>query len=305
LSVEPECPLTLSVSSATDAVVWRKAGHAALALLTAATALLCLPFLARTEIAWSEMNPWLLAITATSTLAITLHACMVMSPQRGLAFLALALFMSLVAEFNGTRWHLPFGYRYVYDPAVQPRLWSELPLCVPPLWVVLAYTALVFLRRMRVRAGGRIVPARLLLKVGLCSLYLMATDLFLDPLGVSVGTWTWPEGGAYFGIPILNYAGWLVVGVLIFLPWFALAKDEPAGGGPAGLDIAFAIVSIGLTILCLAACVWRLGIWLPTVLSAPVLAPVWIYWLAGLRAGKPCPDAAPGIALPGKRTTPE
>jgi uncharacterized membrane protein len=271
---------------------WRRVTYGALIILTLATALLCIPFLQRSKIDWYEMNPWLQAITATGAGAALLHACLSLSAKRGLLFMALALVMSVIAEYNGTVWHLPFGYRYVYDPAVQPRIWSQLPLCVPPLWCVLAYTPIVFLRRMRVCSDGRLNLARLSAKVGLCSLYLMATDFFLDPLGISVGTWTWPEGGAYLGIPILNYVGWFLVGVSIFLPWFVWVKDEAVCRSAFVVDAGFGIASVGLTILCLAACVWRLGTWLPALLAGPVLVPVWFYWLRRESCTKPVQSLA-------------
>jgi putative membrane protein len=29
-----------------------------------------------------------------------------------------------------------------------------------------------------------------------------------------LGFWIWPEGGAYYGVPLSNYAGWLLSGAL-------------------------------------------------------------------------------------------
>ena len=39
-------------------------------------------------------------------------------------------------------------------------------------------------------------------------------DGVLDPGAASLGFWIWPDGGAYYGVPTSNYAGWLLSGAL-------------------------------------------------------------------------------------------
>ncbi|MEZ4635217.1 MAG: carotenoid biosynthesis protein [Caldilineaceae bacterium] len=48
-------------------------------------------------------------------------------------------------------------------------------------------------------------------------LAITAWDLFLDPQMVAWQLWVWETPGGYFGIPWVNYAGWLLTGVLITL----------------------------------------------------------------------------------------
>ena len=45
----------------------------------------------------------------------------------------------------------------------------------------------------------------------------MLLDLVLDPLAVSEKRWGWELPGVYYGIPILNFFGWLLVPLLILL----------------------------------------------------------------------------------------
>lgn len=278
---------------------------AAIATLIAAPPDWGIPFLAGRDYPWTVMNGWLLAIAAVSALAVFGYACYRLSVRDGLLMLALCMGVSLAAEYAGLRWRLPFGYRYVYDLALQPLLLGEVPAAVPPLWFVVASAPIFFLRRFSVRPAGRLDAGRTLVKTGLCSLYLTATDLFLDPLGVSSGAWTWPEGGPYFGIPLLNFAGWFVVGVVIFLPYFLLARDSegPRRRGAAGLDAAMAAVFIGVTALCFLACLLRLGTWAPAFAAGAVIVPFWGYWLAGVLAAKPCRLMDRWIRLDGRFET--
>ena len=52
-----------------------------------------------------------------------------------------------------------------------------------------------------------------------------AWDLFLDPQMVAWGYWVWARPGAYFGIPVINYFGWILSAFL--LSWVALALVRP------------------------------------------------------------------------------
>ncbi|MCA1847988.1 MAG: carotenoid biosynthesis protein [Actinobacteria bacterium] len=46
------------------------------------------------------------------------------------------------------------------------------------------------------------------------ALLLVLMDGVLDPGAAFLGFWIWPEGGAYYGVPLSNYAGWLLSGAL-------------------------------------------------------------------------------------------
>jgi putative membrane protein len=61
----------------------------------------------------------------------------------------------------------------------------------------------------------------------LSALAFTAWDLFLDPQMVGWGFWVWEIPGQYFGIPLSNYLGWIVVSALITLA--ANPKDLPVG----------------------------------------------------------------------------
>ena len=67
-----------------------------------------------------------------------------------------------------------------------------------------------------------------MVKLGLLSaLAFTAWDLFLDPQMVGWGFWAWDKPGLYFGIPLGNYLGWIVVSAVITL--VANPKDLPIG----------------------------------------------------------------------------
>lgn len=128
---------------------------------------------------------------------------------RGAAvLLAVAGGGGLLAEAVGLRTGFPFG-GYAYTETLGPEL-LDVPLVVPLAWVMMAWPALVVGRTLARR------PAAVALLGGAA---LAAWDVFLDPQMVAAGHWTWadPVPALPFvpGIPLTNFAGWVVVAVLM------------------------------------------------------------------------------------------
>jgi putative membrane protein len=95
-------------------------------------------------------------------------------------------------------------------------------------WVMMAWPALVVARTLAVRG-----PA----VVAVGAVALTVWDVFLDPQMVDAGHWTWfhPDPGLPLvpGIPLTNYAGWLLVSALVVAALHALLRREARPSGPA------------------------------------------------------------------------
>ena len=57
------------------------------------------------------------------------------------------------------------------------------------------------------------------MRIVIAALALSAWDLSLDPRMVQDGNWIWHDGGAYFGVPLSNFVGWVVTALLVYLVW--------------------------------------------------------------------------------------
>lgn len=110
------------------------------------------------------------------------------------------------AEALGSRTGIPFG-AYHYTDKLQPQLLG-VPLLVPLAWLMMLPPAWGAAQRITGRASG-------LAFVVVSALAFTAWDLFLDPQMVRWGLWVWTQPGPYFGIPLVNFAGWLLVSGLI------------------------------------------------------------------------------------------
>ena len=125
-------------------------------------------------------------------------------PAFGLVYLA-----SLAAELVGTTTGWPFG-AYSYGTLLGPKWLGHVPILIPVSWFLMAVPAYVLGRygfRSRVVAG-LIAGAAL----------LSAWDLALDPaMSRLTSYWSWEQTGIYYGMPLVNLAGWLFTGTVIML----------------------------------------------------------------------------------------
>jgi carotene biosynthesis associated membrane protein len=114
--------------------------------------------------------------------------------------------VGFTAEAVGTATGVPFGH-YAYTDSLGPRLLG-VPLVIPLAWTMMAYPALLVGRRCGTGIGSRI---------GLAALALASWDVFLDPQMVDARHWHFAagDGPTLTGIPLVNFAGWLVVSVLL------------------------------------------------------------------------------------------
>ena len=142
-----------------------------------------------------------------STLLIALPSAVALfrylGPRRAtLSLLAISI-LAYAIEAIGVTTGLPYGTFY-YGDALGPRLVGIVPYLLP-----LSYAPLV-VGAVAVAWGTRLR----LLHVLYATLLLVWMDAVLDPGAASLGFWVWPQGGVYYGVPLSNYAGWLLSGAL-------------------------------------------------------------------------------------------
>lgn len=95
----------------------------------------------------------------------------------------------------------PYGV-FAYGDKIGLKYFGVVPWTVPFAWSPLVLGALALASRWSARR-----PI-----VGAVAL-LLAFDLVLDPGAVAQGFWKYAAGGAYYGVPLSNFGGWLLSGV--------------------------------------------------------------------------------------------
>ncbi len=155
--------------------------------------------------------------------------------------------VAFAAEWTSTRVGVPFGlYHYTGVTAGRELYLGNVPLFDPLSFSFLAFASLGMARRLvawrdgpsrtREAVAARARPEGLRI-VAVAGLLMMWLDLVIDPLAVRGDRWFlgrvfhYPEPGLYFGVPLSNFAGWVLVGAVIAGGWPALARR--VGGQPS------------------------------------------------------------------------
>jgi uncharacterized membrane protein len=140
-------------------------------------------------------------------------------------FFALAAIVSYLLEEIGVRTGWIYG-AYHYSGMLGPKL-GHVPILIPLAWFMMIYPSWVVARAVMRGVDTRSV-------VGLASQSLIAAmimtgwDTVMDPSMSAAGNWIWEHGGAYFGVPIHNYFGWLLTTFLVYLGAGVLWRSKSA-----------------------------------------------------------------------------
>jgi uncharacterized membrane protein len=158
---------------------------------------------------------------------------------RAVGAAAAAFALGLAGEWAGTRTGFPFG-AYRYTGLLRPAA-GTVPLVVPLAWAAMGlpcYAVGTTLARSR---PGRIA-------VG--AVALTAWDLFLDPQMIRNGFWRWAHPGPYQGVPLSNFAGWLLVSTVLMAVFGSLLRSKSRQLTPAhpGLLATYTVMAVMETV---------------------------------------------------------
>jgi putative membrane protein len=156
-----------------------------------------------------------------------------------------------IAEFASTRIGVPFGlYHYTGETQGQELYIANVPFMDSLSFLFLAYAAFCL---ARVAAGRRRwTPLGLALLTGFL---MMLLDVVIDPAAVRGDQWFlgrifyYPNGGAYFGVPVSNFLGWWVVGTIAVVVYLGIAGRGPRRTRPwPGVALYYAVLAFNLAV---------------------------------------------------------
>lgn len=128
--------------------------------------------------------------------------------------------LSLASELSGTTIGLPFG-PYHYTAALGAKWFGHVPLLIPLSWFFMALPSYAVARRRFPQ------PHQVIQRVLAGSLLLLSWDLCLDPaMSLVTSFWVWGTAGPYYGMPLLNLAGWYVTGLVLMVALAWLRTDD-------------------------------------------------------------------------------
>jgi uncharacterized membrane protein len=174
--------------------------------------------------------------------------------SRTLAFLLWGSGVALVAELCSTRVGVPFGlYHYTGTTRPAELFLSNVPFFSPLSFSFLAYAAFC-LARKALGPGWAASRAARTRAVLLSGTLMMLLDVVIDPLAVRGGRWFlghlfyYPDGGIYFGVPLSNFLGWLVVGWVTVGGYVWAVGRRDAGTTGLGVALYGLVLGVNLTV---------------------------------------------------------
>ncbi|XVH33041.1 bisanhydrobacterioruberin hydratase [Haloferacaceae archaeon DSL9] len=121
--------------------------------------------------------------------------------RRALVGIAALVAYTYAIESVGVQTGWPYG-EFTYGIRLGPMI-AEIPAALPLFFLPIVMNAyLLCLLLLGDRSGSR------LLRLAVVIPAVVTMDVVLDPAAVSLGFWAYEGGGAFYGVPLSNYAGW-------------------------------------------------------------------------------------------------
>ncbi len=132
-------------------------------------------------------------------------------------FLIISIIVSFLFEVIGSKTGYVFGGKYHYNKDNTPGyLIFDVPVLIPIAWFGITYMSINFCYYVT-NIWFPFENSINYFFIILTAIFVMLLDLVLDPLAVDEKRWNWESPGIYYGIPVLNFFGWLLVPLSILL----------------------------------------------------------------------------------------
>jgi putative membrane protein len=165
--------------------------------------------------AWNP-TPLAQALAAIGIVLAILHATLFYGARDALAIFAICSTITFAMENLGALTGFPFGHYHFEVGANLPHV-GLIPVIVGPLWFGMGYFSWILAGTL---LGAPARPARkfeLLAWPVVAAFVMTQWDVVMDPpLSTISKAWIWHDGGAHFGVPLSNYAGWLLTSWLFY-----------------------------------------------------------------------------------------
>ncbi len=161
------------------------------------------------------------------------------------SFLGITWVTAFLCEFSSTRTGIPFGwYHYTGSTVGQELYLSNIPFMDSLSFSFLLYASYCLALAFLLPAADASGPANrglirlqfpLAVRTGwptvvLTTLFFTFIDIVIDPVALRGDRWFlgkiyyYPDPGAHFGVPVANYVGWAVVGLISLSIYFPLDR---------------------------------------------------------------------------------
>jgi putative membrane protein len=153
---------------------------------------------------------------------------------KGLVILSVLGIYALLIESSAIHTGFPYG-DFIYNDLLGQKIFGLTPWTVAFAWPPILLIAYWFAQHFT----STVATHKTLKTLSLTAIGAMAIDVVLDPAAVYLGFWGWEDPGFFYGVPLVNFAGWLLSGFIgaVILHTLWGKKTPPASIGYSGLAI--------------------------------------------------------------------
>lgn len=116
----------------------------------------------------------------------------------------------------------PYG-KFEYGGLLGPKIFEIVPMMMPLSYIPLVLGAVEITRKMKIEKH----------QILIATLILLIFDIVIDPGATKIGFWNWEEEGEYYGVPYMNFFGWIISGIIATA--IASKIDDTEGAEIGGL----------------------------------------------------------------------
>ena len=216
-----------------------------------------------------EMPSWSYAVSSFSVVLFAVPCIWAAKMWLGrrdsiILFAALGL-LALLIEISAIVTGFPYGH-FGYSNHLGYMLFGIVPWTVAFAWPPLLLGAYSIAAQL---------TKTLAIRIAITTFVLLIFDLVLDPGAVFLGFWSYADAGAFYGVPVSNFAGWLASGLAgALILELIISRMRPLLPVPIQLSSsAFLIIcfwtllasfagmtvpaAIGFVTLAVLVCAWR------------------------------------------------
>lgn len=146
--------------------------------------------------------------------------------SRSLLLLGVLALFAVGIEAAAIKTGFPYGH-FFYNTKAGIMVGELVPISTPFAWIAIVLGSAALAVRLVKKIWQQVIATVLI---------MICIDLLLDPVAVTLGLWYWFKPGLYYGVPLINYVGWILSASVGFLIVFLcthkrLAQDVymPAG----------------------------------------------------------------------------
>ncbi|AEH60804.1 protein of unknown function DUF422 [Methanosalsum zhilinae DSM 4017] len=165
--------------------------------------------------------------------------------KKGLFLLIIMGLYALVLETMAIITGIPYSEFY-YTEMIGTKLFGTTPFTVPFAWLPLFIGSLYLASEIRINHQR----PELWQIVLLTTFLLLMTDLVLDPAAVALQFWIWKEPGMFYGVPLMNFIGWGISGLVAAVIGIGITRYELRENKPPALASSLLLIMFFWTGVC-------------------------------------------------------